>query len=321
MSSAEPRAPAPNPEGAGDTAGAEPPRLVEIEADGTVAERGGSFVQVGAASGAWRDPYHLLLTLSWPRFFAAAFLLAVAANAAFAALYLALGGIENARPGSFADAFFFSVQTMSTVGYGHMHPVSPAANAVASLEAMLGMTGFALGAALLFARVSRPTARVLFSRVAVVSTYEGGRALMFRCANQRTNQMLEACMLVTLVRNEPLAGGGEMRRFHPLTLVQEKTPIFALPWTVIHVLDEASPLGGESAESLSAAGAEIVVVLSGIDDVFARPVHARHSYVAADLRWDGRFADIVAKRPDGKLRVDLGRIHDVEAEPAPPRAR
>jgi inward rectifier potassium channel len=236
-------------------------------------------------------------------------------NAAFAGLYVLVGGIEGGEPGSFADAFFFSVQTMSTVGYGQMHPVSRAANIVASVEAMLGMSGFALAAAVLFARVSRPTAHVLFSRVAVVSRHEGRPALMFRCANRRRNQLLEAGVLVTLVRNERTQEGAGMRRFHALALVHKQTPIFALPWTVIHRIDETSPLHGETPQSLADAEAEIVVVLSGIDDVFAQPVHARHSYVASDLRWGACFVDIVTRPRAGRLKVDLRRFHEVTEGP------
>src|SRR5689334_8985050 len=206
------------PSSRGDDAAADPPlRLVEGgEETGRPAEASPTFDRIGDHTGpfGWSDAYHLLLTLRWRWFLPLVLLGAVAINALFALLYMLMGGIEGAQPGSFADAFYFSVQTMSTVGYGSMHPATHATNLLASAEAMLGMTGFALGAAVMFARVSRPSARVLFSRVAVIAAHEGRPALMFRVANRRHKHILEAAMLVTLVRTEVTVEGERIRRFH-----------------------------------------------------------------------------------------------------------
>jgi inward rectifier potassium channel len=202
---------------------------------------------------------------------------------------------------------------MSTVGYGSMHPATHATNLLASAEAMLGMTGFALGAALMFARVSRPSARVLFSRIAVIGPYEGRPAFMFRVANRRHNHILEAKMLVTLVRTEITAEGEHIRRFHELRLRHARTPIFTLPWTLIHPIDDESPLADETEEGMRTGEIEIVALLTGIDDVFSQPVHARRSYVASEIRWNARLLDVLERGPRGRLRVDFRRFHEVQA--------
>ncbi len=292
--------------------------LVRTDDDGEPADTTPSYIRVGDRSPAWSDLYHVTLRLSWPRFLAAGFGLAVALNLVFALLYLAVGGLEGGTMGAFADAFYFSVQTMSTVGYGNLHPVTHPANLLASLEAMLGMTGFALAAAVSYARVSRPSARLLFSRVAVVARHEGRPALMFRCANRGYNHILEAKVAVTLVQTEATPEGERMRGFHELALKHPSTPVFALPWTIIHPIDADSPLHGRTQEQLAQAGAEIIVLLSGIDDAYGQAVHARHSYIATELRWDARFADVLTRARDGRTRIDLRRFHDVQPESGPP---
>lgn len=271
----------------------------------------------------WRlDFYHRLLTMSW----LALFLLLAAGyivfNLVFAGLYLLQdGSIANARPHSFADAFFFSVQTMPTVGYGAMRPATTYANLVMTGEVLLGMTGLAVATGLVFARFSRPTARVMFSKVAVVAPYDGVPSLMFRAANQRHNQILEAQVSVMLLRDETSEEGVSMRRFHDMRVARPHTPMFALSWTVIHPIDEESPLYGESRESLSRAHAQVVVSIVGIDETFSQTVHARHSYDADEIHWNRRFADIVGATTDGRRSIDYRRFHDtVEIENGRQRA-
>jgi inward rectifier potassium channel len=263
------------------------------------------------------DIYHRLLTVGWPGFFGAIAVAYVIFNLIFGLLYLYQpGAIANARPGSFADAFFFSVQTMATIGYGEMRPQTLYANLLVTGEVLLGMLGLALATGLIFARFSRPTARVLFSRVAVVAPYDGVPTLMLRAANQRRNQILEAQVSVSILRDERTADGTVMRRFHDLRLARSRTPMFSLTWTIMHPIDAASPLHGVTAESLGAEQAEIVVALGGIDETVAQTIYARHAYLAEEIVWNRRFADILSRLEDGTRVIDYRRFHDVvEIEP------
>ncbi len=259
-----------------------------------------------------RDLYHALLTMRWPTFLGGMAAAYIGANVVFALLYLAGGkSIANARPGSFADAFFFSVQTMATIGYGVMYPQTLYANLLMTGESLLGMIAVAIGAGLVFARVSRPTARVLFSRHAVIMPYDGVPTLMLRAANQRRNQILAAQVQLTLARSETTREGHAMRRFYDLRLSRSRSPLFALTWTIMHPIDGESPLRGATQDSLRAAEAEIIVTLNGIDETFAQTIHARHSFIADDLRWDSRFVDILSTLPDGRRAVDYSRFHEV----------
>jgi inward rectifier potassium channel len=266
------------------------------------------------------DFYHHLLTVSPWALFGILVVVYTAFNLVFAVLYVVQpGGVANARPGSFADAFFFSVQTMATIGYGDMHPATVYTNLLVTIEVLLGMTGLALATGLVFARFSRPTARVMFSQVAVVTSHDGVPSLMFRAANRRRNQILEAQVAVMMLRDEVNAEGVEMRRFHDMAVSRPHTPMFALSWTVIHPIDDSSPLLGASRESLARAHAQIVVSITGIDETFSQAIHARHTYEAADLRWNHRLADILTRAEDGHRRIDYRHFHDtVEVdEPAP----
>jgi inward rectifier potassium channel len=260
----------------------------------------------------WSDLYHGLLTIGWPLFLCSMAIAYLGANLIFALLYL--GGedaIANARPGSFADAFFFSVQTMATIGYGVMYPQTVYANILMTLETLLGMIAVAIGAGIVFARVSRPTARVLFSRIAVIVPYDGPPTLMIRAANQRLNQILQAEVQLTLARNEITAEGQYMRRFHDLELARSRSPLFALTWTIMHPIGPGSPLHGATSETLRSAEIEIIVTLSGIDETFSQTVHARHSYAAEDIIWDKRFADVLSILPGGRRAVDFRRFDEI----------
>ena len=260
------------------------------------------------------DLYLVLLDASWPRVlivFAVAF---VAANAAFALAYLGSPeAIENARPGSFADAFFFSVQTMVTIGYGRMAPQSLLANVLVVVEAFSGPVGLAVMTGLIFAKFSRPTARVRFSRVAVVSRRDGIESLMLRMANERGNRIVEAQLHLVLARNETTAEGEPVRRFYDLDLVRTRSALFALTWTAVHPLTEQSPLHGVTPADLRAARAELIVSLVGFDETFSQTIHARHTYGPADLRWSVRFADVLVEGPDGVRGVDYARFDEVVA--------
>lgn len=270
------------------------------------------IIRKGSSQAYWGDLYHFLVTLSWLGFFGLIALLYIITNAIFAVAYL-LGGdcIANAQPGSFTDAFFFSVQTMATIGYGAMSPRTPYANLIVTIEALVGLIGVAMVTGLAFARFSLPTARVLFSNIAVIAPYNGVSTLMFRAANQRHNQIMEAQIRLTLARNEVTAEGQLMRRLYDLKLVRSRTPIFALTWTVMHPIDESSHFYGMTAADLAQDEFELIVTLIGIDTTVAQTIHARHSYLAQEIFWDSNFVDILSVTSDGKRVIDYSRFHDV----------
>jgi inward rectifier potassium channel len=263
------------------------------------------------------DPYHLVLTLRWPRFFAGLVLMFVLVNLFFGTAYWLLpGSVTNARAGEFFDYFFFSIETLATVGYGVMSPASVAGHVVASFEILTGMVGIAITTGLVFARFSKPTARILFSSRAIIRDFEGKRVLMLRMANERHNRIVEATATLSLVRIEVDQQGESFVRIHDLTLTRERTPVFALTWTLIHAIDERSPLYGIDAAQLAASRSRILVSVTGHDETVAASVYAGNSYEAQDLAFDSRFVDILSMTPDGDRMVDLTRFHDIEQMPA-----
>lgn len=273
-----------------------------------------NVVRVGLPRLHFADLYHWLITLSWPGFFTLISLLYAIANSLFALAYLAGGDcIANARPGSFQDAFYFSVQTMATIGYGSLYPRTDYANIIVAIQALFGLWGVAMITGLAFARFSRPTARVIFSRVAVIAPFNGVPTLMYRTANQRFNQILEAQQRATLIRDEVTSDGEYMRRFYDLQLVRSQSPIFALTWTVMHVIDHSSPLYQLTTKELMEQQAEIVITLTGIDETVSQTIHARHSFVASEILWNMRFVDIISRTPQGKRVVDYTRFHEVKS--------
>ena len=258
------------------------------------------------------DVYHRLITMPWPRLVALLLGSFLVGNAVFAMLYLAVGpAIEHARPGSFADAFFFSVQTMATIGYGTMSPRGLTGNALVTGEAAFGLFGLAIVTGIVFAKFARPTARVLFSRVAVVAPRDGVPSLMFRMANERGTNIVEATVHVSLVRWETTVEGERLRRFYDLPLVRGRTILFALTWTAVHPIDRQSALHGADAASLERDGAEIFIALVGHDETFVQTVHARHHYDAREIVWNARFADVLTSAGDGDVVYDPTRFHDV----------
>jgi inward rectifier potassium channel len=276
-----------------------------------------TVVRLGLKRRFLADLYHSLLHMRWRWIVPLIALVYVVVNSLFAIAYMACGdGIENARPGQFADAFFFSVQTLATIGYGKMVPRSPIANLLVAFEALIGMVGTAMATGLMFAKFSRPTARVIFSNVAVVTTRDGVPSLMFRMANERGNQIVEATLHVVFARTERTLEGESVRRFYDLELSRSSTALFTLTWTAIHPIVETSPLFGRDVEQLRAARASIIVSLMGYDETFSQTVHARHSYEVDDIRWDVNFEDILLELPDGRRAIDYSKFHDVK-----PRSR
>lgn len=271
---------------------------------------------LGQDRGRWTDFYHIVLTAPWWLFILGMAGTLIVVNAIFAVLYmLDPAGIEHARPDSFWDHFLFSVQTMGSIGYSAMLPKSVYANILVSFEAFVSLLSIAVASGIMFARMSRPTTRVVFSELAVVSAFNGVPTLMFRAANQRGNQILEATVTVTVARQMMTKEKQVMRRFEEIRLVRSRSPLFQLSWTVMHSIDKDSPLHGATMDSMLAQQMEIIVMLSGTDDTFADKVYARHSYMPHEICWDKQFVDVLFTREDGRRFVDLRRFHDVEDLP------
>ncbi len=277
----------------------------------TLGMKGDSPIR-GAPTRVFEDLYHFLVTTSWPALIgliAAAF---VIANLVFAAGYYLDGGIENAGSGSFADAFFFSVQTMATIGYGKMVPVTLFSNILVSIEALTGLLALALVTGLVFSKFSRPTARVRFSRYAVIGPRDGVNSLMVRMANMRESRIVEANIHVVFTRQETTIEGESIRRFYDLPMTRNRSAMFLLSWTAVHRIVEGSPLFGATRESLANCEPQIVVSITGLDETVSQTIHARHTYNLDEIIWGARFADVLILHPDGSRSVDYTRFDDVE---------
>ena len=274
--------------------------------------RGKSSAKVPLLARPASDLYHYLLTASWPALVGIIAVIFVAGNLVFAVGYYLDGGIENVHSGSFSDMFFFSVQTMATIGYGKMEPITYFSNILVSVEALIGLMGLAVMTGLVFSKFSRPTARVRFTRYAVVSPRDGVPSLMFRMANMRANRILEAQAHVVLARQETTLEGESVRRFYDLHLTRSRSALFYLTWTAIHQIVETSPLFGETADSLAKGAGEIVISLTGLDETFSQTVHARHSYRFDEIKWGMRFADVITLNPGGISTISYERFDDVE---------
>jgi inward rectifier potassium channel len=251
--------------------------------------------------------------MNWGQFLGLMFVIFAGINGLFALLYLTHpNAIANARPGNFWDAFFFSVQTMGTIGYGVMSPQTFFAHILVTLETFVGILGTAIITGLMFARFARPTARVLFSKVAVIKPYNGLQTLMFRMANQRSNQIIEAQLRVSLLLDEVSLEGHYMRRFYELDLVRSRSQFFTLSWTAMHQITEGSPLCRLQLADMVTKNALILVSVVGLDETFSQTVHARHIYNPDDLRWDMTFTDVFVTDVRGDRYLDYRRFHQIE---------
>jgi len=266
----------------------------------------------GAPTRALDDLYHYLVTASWPSLVGIIALAFIIANLVFAIGYYFDGGVENARYRSFADMFFFSVQTMATIGYGKMVPVTLFSNILVSIEALTGLLALALMTGLVFAKFSRPTARVRFSRYVVVGPRDGTPSLMIRMANMRANRIVEANIHVVFTRWETTVEGESIRRFYDLAMTRNRSAMFVLSWTAVHRIVEGSPLFGQTHDSLANSQPEIVVSITGLDETFSQTIHARHTYELDEIIWAARFADVLILDPDGSRSIDYTRFDDVE---------
>lgn len=268
--------------------------------------------------------YHYLLIISWPGFFGYVVAGYFLANVLFALVYLAGGEgtlVGMGKPGSagpFAEAFFFSVHTLATIGYGTIAPGSFYANVVVAIEALVGLVGVAVVAGISFARFSRPSAAILFSRNAVVAPYRGGRAFMFRIVNQHSSQLVDVEAKVLLSRRKRDGAAATDREFIALTLERDRVVFFPLAWTIVHPIDGESPLRDWTAADLVGCDAEFLILLNGFEETFSQVVHTRSSYMAAEIVWGARFATMF-NPPDeeGVISVDIRRLHDLERAELP----
>jgi inward rectifier potassium channel len=259
------------------------------------------------------DWYHWMLALRWPQLILLISTIFLATNFLFAALYyLDWAGVSGAKPGSFADMFFFSVQTLGTLGYGRLAPESFYVNCVVTAESLVSLASIGMIAGLLFSRFSRPSARVMFSHFAVICPHEGKPTLMFRAANRRGNQILQAQIHVSLSRNEKTKEGETVRKIYDLKLLRSASSYFNLTWTIRHPIDQDSPFYGQTQDSLKKNETEIIVLLSGIDDVYGQTVHGGFSYDHEEILFNCRFANMFERDFHNRPTIDYSKFDIVE---------
>jgi len=259
-----------------------------------------------------QDLYHYFMLVSWGQLFATFALFFLSFDVLFGFLYdLVPGCIANLNPPGFAGAFFFSVETLATVGYGDMHPISLYGHMVAMFEIFVGLMSLALITGIMFARFSRPKARVMFARFAVVRPIDGKRTLMFRAANERQNVVQEASAKLRMLRDEVTQEGFWIRRVIDLELLRSEHPSFVLGWNIMHVIDERSPLWAQTVESLARAKAAFILSLAGTDETTGQTLMARAEYDSGDIRWNESFRDILEVAADGSIHFDYRKFNEV----------
>jgi inward rectifier potassium channel len=259
----------------------------------------------------WADISHRCMTASWPAFIGGAVLVFIGFNAIFAVFYwIGDQPISNVPGDRYIDYLYFSIETLSTAGYGDMHPQTHYGHFVAAVELFTGIFSMSLMTGLIFARFSRPNPRVLFVDNPVISTHEGEPTLMIRFVNERHNIIGNATAKMWMLRREVSLEGATFRRFYELPLFRNEHPALALSWTLYHVLDEQSPLYGLTADDFAASDVSLVVVVSGYDVVAAQTIHARKSYDHTDILFGQRYADIIGTSEDGRIKIDYGKFHD-----------
>ena len=276
------------------------------------------IVVVGDKRSPLRDFYHSLLRRPWRVTIATISAVFLVANALFALAYMASDGIAHAERGSFSDAFFFSVQTMGTIGYGALFPQSPLANFLVVAESITSLLLTALSTGLVFAKFSRSTARIVFTREVVIAPMNGVPTLMIRMGNMRGNQIVDVQIRVVITRTERTAENTNFYRMHDLRLTRERALSLSRSWTVLHTITPDSPLHGQTPDTCAQADLELMIMVVGMDDITMQPVHASQRYFARQILWGARFDDILHERADGNLVLDLNKFHDTV--PASPTA-
>jgi inward rectifier potassium channel len=269
--------------------------------------------------------YSNLVSTTWSRFFLFVAVVYLTLNGCFALLYDACGtgGLVNTLDtgiySPFLKAFFFSIHTSATIGYGSTVPVGLATNILVALESVVSLLGLAVVTGLVFARFSRPVADILFSQKAVMSWIGNLRAFQFRIINTRNNQIIDLHVRLLVSRFETNASGAAVRRYYPLNLERESVVFFPLSWTIVHIIDKDSPLYGVTQDELCASGAEFLILLTGMDETFSQVVNTRSSYRANEIIWDAKFTDIFVYDPEGRMAgIDMKRFHDTAPFSTPP---
>jgi inward rectifier potassium channel len=295
--------------------------VVSRESRARLVNRDGTFnvERKGLAFWQYFSPYHFLLTMSWVQFFAITAVFYLLANTLFAWGYLSCGpdSLGTAYAGlehhTFLRSFFFSVQTLSTIGYGQVFPVGLGANVLVTLESLSGLIGFAMVTGLLFARFSRPSAKLLFSRHALIAPYSGITAFEFRVANALRNEVIEVSAKVMFTKFE-MVDGVHTRRYYLLPLERSSVTFLPLTWTVVHPIDEKSPMYGETLESLRQSQAEFIVLLSGFDETVAATVNQRTSFIPDEVLWGAHFANafLLAQTTGSKVSFDMRKFDTME---------
>ena len=266
---------------------------------------------IGTPRPGLRDLYHALLRMPWWGTAAVIVGSYLALNLIFAVLYLWTDGIAHARPGSMVDAFFFSVQTMGTIGYGTMYPASNAANALVVAESVVSLMVTALATGLVFVRFSQTRARLVFSANIAVGPLDGVPTLMLRVGNERRGNIVGVEFRVLFTRTTRTSEGVTMYRLEELPLVRARAPALSRAWTVMHKIVEGSPLYGYDAGKLASVDGELSLEVVGLDDTSLQPVHARHTWFAGSVAWSSRLADVLSETPEGDVILDLHKFHDV----------
>jgi inward rectifier potassium channel len=270
---------------------------------------------LGLNQGFWTDLYHRSMTTYWPVFFGVAALVFILLNVVFAFLFwLGKDPIANAEHESPLQLFYFSIETLATVGYGDMHPQTGYGHTVATVEIFTGMCFLAVMTGLIFARFSRPRARFVFAEHPVVATRGGHPTLMIRMANARHNTISRATARLWLLRIERSMEGDQFRRFHELKVERGEHPVFMLSWTIFHTIDRESPLHGATAATMAEADASLVLNVSGLDDSSAQQLYARRVYASEDIRWEHRYRDITSVSPQGRFLLDYTKFNDTVPE-------
>jgi inward rectifier potassium channel len=270
---------------------------------------------LGLSQGFWTDLYHRAMAVYWPVFFGSAAAIFVALNTVFGTLYfLGRDPIANAAENGPLAYFYFSIETLATVGYGDMHPQTNYGHLIATVEIFTGMSFLAVMTGLIFARFSRPRARFVFAKETVITHHEGRLALMIRTANARHDTISRASARLWLVRVERTKEGDELRRFYELKLDRSEHPMFVLSWMLFHVIDKESPLYGATSPDLADSDALLVLNIGGVDDSSAQQLYARHVYSWRDIRWRHRYRNITSVSPQGRVLLDYTKFHELVAE-------
>ena len=266
----------------------------------------------------FNDVYAQLMDATWPKLVAVFVAVFLCINTIYALFYFGLSdwwpgeGISHARHGEFLDYFFFSVQTLATIGYGGMSPEGIIANVLVTLEAVTGFSFYALMTGLVFSKFSRPTALVTFSERAVINNDMGDRHFSLRMINDRGNRIVDAQASMVMMRDDQMPDGSIMRRYYDMDLVRSHVPVMQLSWSLLHRIDEKSPLWDATQASLEARNAEIIVSMTGMDESLSSTIHTRFSYIADDIYFDRSFAQVLHRLPDNTLEVHYDKIHDLK---------